>query len=231
MQRSSIIATVIAAGGILIAGSVASVAVINAASSSEAQSTNLDLVADDAPAAAPASSAPAATDSAVAPVELPSLEASALPELPQVADASQAAAPAAAPAQPVAKTAKSQTKPAGEPTKSADPGISSDQARSIVMKQGDGVKALAVGKDSHQGYQTWAVRVERASGEVITGYVDRDSGVVIDWVVNSKPAAPAATTSGSSSHEDDSKESEDHSGSSTDSEDHESEDHSESEDD
>jgi hypothetical protein len=45
MQRSSIIATVVAAGGVLIAGSVASVAVINAASSSQSDSETIQLVA------------------------------------------------------------------------------------------------------------------------------------------------------------------------------------------
>ena len=47
MQRSSVIATVVAAGGILIAGSVASVAVINAASSSPATSATVALVSAD----------------------------------------------------------------------------------------------------------------------------------------------------------------------------------------
>ena len=58
-----------------------------------------------------------------------------------------------------------------------------------MLKQGDGTSVVSVSKASRSGYSTWAVRITRANGEVITGYVDRESGVVVDWAVNQQPAA------------------------------------------
>ena len=82
MQRSSIIATVVAAGGILIAGSVASVAVINAASSSSPSSETVAMVAVTPAAIEPVvQPLPSTSTDATA---LPSIEPSALPALPSV---------------------------------------------------------------------------------------------------------------------------------------------------
>ena len=64
-----------------------------------------------------------------------------------------------------------------------------------------GVAVLGVAKATRGGLQTWAVRIERSNGEVLTGYVDRASGVVMDWVVNSGPT-PAAQTTPSASDDD-----------------------------
>jgi hypothetical protein len=89
-----------------------------------------------------------------------------------------------------------------------------------VLKQGDGIAVVGTSRQSHQGYSTWAVRIARANGEEITGYVDRASGVVVDWNVN-KDATPAAQPTPSASGDDD------HSGSSND---HEDESHAEDDD-
>ncbi len=84
------------------------------------------------------------------------------------------------------------------------------QARSIVLKQGDGVVGRQhVQGNSHQGYSTWAVRITRSNGEVLTGYVDRASGVVVDWTVNQKAPAPTPSSSASEDDDDDSSESDD----------------------
>ncbi len=225
MQRSSIIATVVAAGGVLIAGSVASVAVINAASSSQPTSETVAMVSPESPSAEPVvipvvASSPAAVP---LPTDLPSIDASALPPIPEVSD-QPAAAPQANTQQantqqqaPATSKPKSTKKPEPERTASSEPAtdqsansISSDAARSVVLKQGDGVSVVGVSEADRGGYSTWAVKIARANGEVITGYVDRDSGVVVDWVVNEKaPAAPTPTAS-SSSHGDDDHESDDH---------------------
>jgi hypothetical protein len=215
MQRSSIIATVVAAGGILIAGSVASVAVINAASSSQPDSETIQLVAagSTATASPEATAGVSAEQSVAAPAGLPTVEASTLPDIPEVTQ--PAAQPAAVQAAP-ATASKPARKPAASkgsdddsaPTRSAEPAatVSENQARSIVLKQGDGVAIVSTSKESHQGYSTWAIRITRSNGEVLTGYVDRASGVVVDWTVNQKaPAQPTPTAT----HDDDSDESDD----------------------
>ncbi len=95
MQRSSIIATVIAAGGILVAGSVASVAVINAASLTPHDSETVSVVAAGAPnTSSTESTGVLAVDGAGAdeatpeatPATTPELAVEELPELPDVAD-------------------------------------------------------------------------------------------------------------------------------------------------
>lgn len=198
MQRTSIIATVVATGGILVAGSVASVAVINAASSSAPESTTLALVSDEA-SVQPV--APPATESSSA---LPSLDASALPEIPTV-DPAPAAAASSQPAQPQPQPQVTtvQARQSDDSSDSASTTrISADQARSMVLKQGDGTSVVSVSKDSRGGYSTWAVRITRASGEVITGYVDRASGVVVDWVVNQDPPTPTSPAKANASDDD-----------------------------
>lgn len=209
MQRSSIIATVVAAGGILIAGSVASVAVINASATSSPEVGTVTLVADEEPVTESTGElvpdsvdVPPADQSTDVPTDLPSVESGALPSVPAVGGQS---APAtrdgardddpddeAAPARNPEPTASSKPRA----TKEAQPesSISADEARSLVLAEGKGVAVLGVSKATRGGLQTWAVRIERSNGEVLTGYVDRASGVVVDWVVNSGPTpAPQST--------------------------------------
>lgn len=202
MQRSSIIATVVAAGGILVAGSVASVAVINASSMSTPESTTVTLVSDEEPVTE--STGELTAETIEVPAELAPVESSALPSVPAVDTASGPATgtreddPADDPDDDsAAVTATEPTASATpRPTKSAKPAstVSSDRARAIVLDEGKGVAVLGVSKATRGGLQTWAVRIERSNGEVLTGYVDRGSGVVVDWVVNSGPTpAPQPT--------------------------------------
>ena len=220
MQRSSVIATVVAAGGILVAGSVASVAVINAAATNAPEATTVTLVAAEEPVADPVGDpvGEPATESSTAmptdpsaetvPAELEPVASEALPSIPAVK--SPSAAPAressrdddsddrSAPARTAKPSSSAKPSPSTSPKPAA--GISADRARSIVLAEGKGVSVVSVSKDSRQGLATWAVRIARSNGEVLTGYVDRASGVVIDWVVNSGPTpAPQPTAS----HDDD----------------------------
>jgi outer membrane biosynthesis protein TonB len=237
MQRSSVIATVIAAGGILIAGSVASVAVINAASSSQPESETIQLVtAEQTPSATaetPAADTPAVTAAAPA---LPTVEAAPLPEIPVVEEVAPApqtqAAPAprtqaaAAPspaAKPTPKPTKEQAaqknrKPSARPTSTPSTDASSsddtpevrelsgEKAVDLVLQATGGGTARSVEKVGHQGYEAWAVQLTRHDGSIVTGYVERSTGVIFDWVVNVEAPAAAAPTagsgSGSSEHED-----------------------------
>ena len=242
MQRSSIIATVVAAGGVLIAGSVASVAVINAASTAQPQAQTIQLVSADQSTPEPTAteSIGMPTPSAAAtgdPVGLPSIEAAELPALPTVDDgtppapapvaaAPQAPAPARSTAEPT-KTARpakpaSQGRPSAKPSATSSSSaaaekpaaeISADQAVQLVLQATGGGLAQSVEKDEHNGFKAWAVRLTRHDGSVVTGYVDRSSGVIYDWVVNNEAPAPVSTSSGSSGsddHEDDDREDDDH---------------------
>ena len=234
MQRSSIIATVIAAGGVLIAGSVASVAVINAASSSQPDSETIQLVAAGSTATPTPEAAPTTPSQAASPAALPTIEASALPDLPTV-DQPAGRSPPSRPRRPRPARPPASPPPRRSPMttrsrrRSAEPAatVSAGQARSIVLKQGDGVTVVSTSKDSHQGYSTWAVRIARANGEELTGYVDRASGVVVDWSVN-KEATPAAQPTPSASEDDTQRE--DHSSEDDSTEDHEDESHDEDDD-
>jgi len=233
MQRSSIIATVIAAGGILIAGSVASVAVINAASSSQPDSETIQLVV----AGGTTTPSPESTESdtagteAVTATDLPSIDAAALPAIPEVSEApTQQAAPAKQPA-PAKSGANASTSTSSDDsaTKASDSPsmLSAAQARSIVLKKGRGVSIVSTSRESREGYSTWAVRITRSNGEVLTGYVDRASGVVVDWTVNQK--AQAAQPSPSASDDDD--DSDDYEDDESDDSDEYEDDHSDEDDD
>jgi hypothetical protein len=232
MQRSSIIATVVAAGAILVAGSVASVAVINATSSTPPQAQTREL-ADPRPDAgsqpAPQALAPQAQPTpatTVTPEPLPSITDEPLPELPEVAEpvAVQRKAPAA-PAQPKSVTQQSPTKKQGgksatakASTKRSTPSpsptaevteISVEQAVTVVLNATNGGVVQNAEKTDRSGFSAWAIRVLRHDGSIITGYVDRVNGVAFDWVVNQEAPKPTAASgsgssgSGSSSHDDD----------------------------
>ena len=199
MQRSSLIATVIAAGGVLVAGSVASVAVIGAAQSSEVDTSTVALVSDSVAATAQPTAQASGDDSAPAP--LPSASSVELPALPSDTPSAKPRKPKASP------SSTPSTRPSARPSASASsssdddstksPSVSSSEAaRSAVASSGGTV--LGVSKASHAGYKAWAVRIQRADGSVVTGYVDRASGTVYDWVVNQAAPANAGGTSGNS---------------------------------
>ena len=94
-----------------------------------------------------------------------------------------------------------------------------------MLSAGKGDKVISVSKENHQGVSTWAVRFSRSNGEVLTGYVNRENGVIIAWVVNQEAAAqptPTASYADDDDSEDDKSDdsadddSEDHSGSGSD---------------
>lgn len=227
MHRSSIIATVVAAGAILVAGSVASVAVINATSSTPPQAQTRELAepqpADNAPVAAAPTIAPATQPTPTTSVTaepLPSIEDKPLPELPEVAEpvVVQRQAPAA-PAQPKTVTqkapakkpaakkpaAKKSSKPSPSPTSSSSSSpsaearqISVEQAVTVVLNATNGGVVKNAEKTNYGGFDAWAIQVLRHDGSIITGYVDRVNGVAFDWVVNQEAPKPT-TSSGSNS--------------------------------
>jgi hypothetical protein len=220
MQRSSIIATVIATGGILIAGSVASVAVINAASTSQPGSTSAELVAAAAPSPTQSSDRAEQPDPSTSPTPLPSLSDEPLPELPEVSKQPAASQQQVAAAPQVQKSAdKPKATKSPKPTKSASASqeaavrsISVDKAVAVVLDATNGGVVQSADKASRGGYDAWAITVLRSDGSVITGYVDRSSGVAFDWVVVREAPTPSASSTSSSDddHKSDDHESDDH---------------------
>ena len=229
MERSSIIATVVAAGGILIAGSVASAAVINATATSQPDGTTAQIVATSATAEPfietadnstsvelPEFSADDLPEIVVPEVDIPGINADTANEAPQVT----AAAPVTAP-KPTAKakaTPKATAAKASAPASSATPeatapsarSISADKAVSIVLNATNGGVVQSAQSTTHAGFDSWAITVKRADGSVVIGYVDRATGVAFDWVVKQQAPTPTPTPSQSSGYDDDHDDDDDH---------------------
>ncbi|MDP1876808.1 MAG: hypothetical protein Q8M17_04525 [Actinomycetota bacterium] len=226
MKRASIIATVAATGGILIAGSVAGVAVINAAASNAGEATSVTLVG--ATASPSASPSPSTTP--------PTATMSPLPELPTIEPADET--PAATQGSPSSDRSTSSSGPESSASESSasessasessSTGISArEAARKAVAKSGGTV--VSVSSDRRGGFAAWAVRIQRADGSIITGYVDKATGTVFDWVTN-RDASPSPQPSASSSHDDDDDD-DDHGSDDDSDDDHDSEDDDDSGDD
>jgi hypothetical protein len=222
VERSSIIATVVAGGGVLIAASVATVAVINAAASSASQPATVAMVAQTQALTGPSTSNagfPSPSASTFAPAASPSPEVTHdLPPLPSVPE--RTAAPStdqpatSAPThssrpKATASTPKATATHRPKPSSSATPTpsatqtqppaeIAADQARDAVLQATGGGVTQSVTRDSHGGFDAWAVQVLRHDGSLVTGYVDRRSGVVYDWKVDKEAPTASATPSQSS---------------------------------
>ena len=116
---------------------------------------------------APSSAMPAFES--IAPFELPSV-----PEVP-------------APAPPEA-TSPITGEPASPTTEAF---VSRGTASAIVLAEAPGV-ALKVTSGTREGYRAWAVQVQRPDGSVVTGYVDRASGVIFAWTMDREAPVIAA---------------------------------------
>ena len=177
MQRSTIIASVVAGAGILIAGSVAGTAAINAAASSEPDPSTIQLVADVAeqPIVTAAQQAtPAVT-----------LEPFTTEPLPEIASPS--------PAQPSATPETAESDPS---TSSATAALPPEQAVALVLAATGGGLTQDIRQSSRAGYDAWAVTVQRPDGSVVTGFVDRASATVFDWRVVQQAPQPAPMNAG-----------------------------------
>jgi len=197
MERSTIIASVIAGAGILIAGSVAGTAAINAAASSEPDPSSSQLLA------APAVIAPAPV-SDVAP--LPSFTTEPLPEINEPSAATRPAkASEAATREAEAPAATLDAVPAAQAT------LPPEQAVALVLAATGGGSTQDVRQVTRAGYEAWAVTVQRPDGSIVTGFVDRASANVFDWrVVQAAPVTVAYTDDEEGEYEDEEYEDEDH---------------------
>jgi hypothetical protein len=171
MERRNAIAVAAASAGVLITGTVAGVAVVNAATSwTESDDTTLTVAA------------PAASVQVLQPTALRMPEADALPTI-------------------VVPTAD-------ESTIVVTPRIARGQAADLVAAATGGT-VLKTTPTTHNGYEAYAVQVERTDGSIITGMVESGSGVIYDWRVNKEaPPAPAYQDDDYDDHESDEHEEE-----------------------
>lgn len=189
MQRRSAIAVAGAVTGILIAGSVASVAVINAASSS--------TTTDEVPIVAASVIQPESVQ-IIEPA--PSIDQTPLPAIvvPEPIEVTTSAVaedgPTSRSDQPEPeRSAAATTQPSAQESVEATPQvISAAQAGQAATAATPGT-VLATTRVERGGYDAFAVQIERTDGSVVTGYVEATSGVVFDWVVDKAAPAPAAT--------------------------------------
>jgi hypothetical protein len=179
MERSTIIASVIAGAGILIAGSVAGTAAVNAAASSEPDPSTIQLLAAPAVLEQPALTTTDSADAAVPPPfttePLPAITAT--PDLPSGAQAEPSAG-------------------VSESAAATSPALPPEQAVALVLAATGGGATQDIRQTSRAGYDAWAVTVQRPDGSVVTGFVDRVTATVFDWRVVQEAPAPAPVTAG-----------------------------------
>ena len=203
MQRGSAIAVVAAAAGILVAGSAASVAVINAANSGTSN-VGEPIVAASVAAIEPVSDSqvvvlpdPAVDDAPLpkvivpAPVGTPGANSETTSETtsePTSEQTTKVRVTAAPEPTPTATADASSAKPTATPEL-----ISARQARDAALAATPGT-VLGTSLVQHAGYEAYAVQIKRADGSVVTGFVEANSGVVYDWVVDQPAPTPTPTT-------------------------------------
>jgi hypothetical protein len=210
MKRSSALVGTAAAAAVLVAGSVAALAAINTAASSAPAIENVAVV-DDQPMASGT---------------LPPIEIAPLPEIVPVAPAAPVIVDAVeltpSTASPSAKSGDSPAKPkvqsSSTPMSQEARSLTAEQASSIVMGQVEGSATVSdVSRIRHDGYDSWAVTVDKADGSRLVGFVftGATGNEVFDWKVLKEPkpivvAAPNAPTTTNPARGDDEHESEHH---------------------
>lgn len=220
MKRSSALIGTAAAAAVLVAGSVAALAAINTAATSSPAIENVSVVADQP-----------TTEGSLPPIDMAPLPEIVQPEpaRPVVVDVSEsiAAEPSAtASAKSGSATPKVQT--SATPMSQQARSISADKAAEIVSGQVEGkAKVAEVTRVQHDGYDSWAVTIDKADGSRLVGFVftGATGNEVFDWKVLKEPTPMGDilpnTTSGTKpsrgEHENDTHHSE-HSGSSHESE-------------
>jgi hypothetical protein len=194
MRRGGTITAVFVASGVLIGGSIASVAAISSAVSPRSDEPAVVQAAIIQPAADLPPSSPAAETSVISASDLEITESDADLVVPDVSLPATIQAPAAPQAEAPAPSA-----PAPKPTRTSTPprGISPAAARAAVLKVAGG-RVTSVTATRHGGYSAYAVKVTRNDGSIVIGYVDRASGVVFDWL---KLSGPTSTPSAEPSSE------------------------------
>lgn len=175
MKRNSAIASVAAATGIVAATVIAGVSLIQATATESSDTSTVTL-------AAPSATMPAASDLEFTPQPLP--------ELPTIStESSSPAAASSATVSSAAPTESPSASPSASPTQATPTLLTRDYAIQAVSSATDG-KITDVVAMNRNGVDVFAVTVKRTDGSVITGFVNRTTGDIGEWVV--VKAAPVA---------------------------------------
>jgi hypothetical protein len=197
MERKSIIAIVGAAAGVLVASSIAGVAVINAASASTSKPEAMVLTA--------------AAQLQSAPVVLPELPVTQMPSAPKVTGTPDVTSTPEVGGSTTLQSA----------AKISDNKIGANAARAAVVNASGG-SVLKTSRVELDGFDAYGVQVARTDGSVVTGYVDSKSGVIFSWVIDKEAPAVAAKYAGDDEYEEDESENEEYEEDEYKDEDHES---------
>ena len=73
--------------------------------------------------------------------------------------------------------------------------ITSKAAQVKVLRKVRG-EVLGITPSKRDGFTSWAVKVKRADGSIVTGYVDARSGIIFDWTVQEGPGEPVVDLDG-----------------------------------
>jgi hypothetical protein len=186
MGRTGTIVGVVVASGILIAGSIVSVAAISSSVLEHPEPGA--LAATTAAALEPTEASEPATTSAPA-ITAEDLTVTSSDDDLLVPDVIAEPSPAATRVDGIQTTAPVQPATA--------PSISATSARAIVLRAVHG-RVLATWSTSRAGYRVFAIKVVRPDGSVVVGYVDRFTGTVIDWAKLSNGAGTTTSRPASS---------------------------------
>jgi hypothetical protein len=116
-----------------------------------------------------------------------------LPEIPVISDS----------------TAPSSSEPEASVESASTSSVNRDFATKAVVNATGG-KVTGVETVTRNGVDSFAVTVSRTDGSVVTGYVDRSSGDIYEWVVVKAAPAPAKQYEGDEYEEDEEHENEEY---------------------
>jgi hypothetical protein len=192
MKRSSALIGTAAAAAVLVAGSVAALSAINTAAAS-APSIESIAVVDDQPIAA----------GGLVPIDIAPLPeimpvTAAAPVVAEVGTSTPAGSGSSAKSGDAA--AKPQAPSLAAPNAQVARSLTAAQASDIVTGQVTGSATVTdVSRTQHDGYDSWAVTIDKADGSRLVGYVftGATGADVFDWKVLKEPkpivvSAPAA---------------------------------------
>lgn len=76
-----------------------------------------------------------------------------------------------------------------QPAQAARLPVTSTTALGKIQQEVPGL-LTSLRKVKRDGFYAWAVTIKRSDGSVVVGYVDRKSGIVFDWTVQTAPDEP-----------------------------------------
>ena len=184
MKRNSTIASVAAATGIVGATVIAAISLMQATVSNGSENDTVML-------AAPSATVPTPTDLVFTPEPLPEIPAipDSAPETPVI---SNSAPTKSSPTSAVTPNPSAPPPNAPQTSVASTNQVTRDFATNAVVNATEGT-VTSIEIVTRNGIESFAVTVKRTDGSVVTGYVDRSTGDIYEWVVVQKAPAPKPT--------------------------------------